>query len=99
MENVASAVAAWRTLPRQGRAQVTFSRIENSIRTLLADPDVGRDRFTASEVAALAGVSIGTLYRYFPSRLAMLDHVWPNRGSTYLPEEAPREMDITASFE
>ena len=43
----------------------------------------GRDRFTTADIAAEAGVSIGTIYRYFADRVAILDHVWPNRRDTF----------------
>lgn len=41
----------------------------------------GRDRLTSAAVAAEAGCSIGTFYRYFPDRVALLDDIYPNRDS------------------
>ncbi|WP_165066119.1 TetR/AcrR family transcriptional regulator [Marisediminicola senii] len=73
-----------RNAPRQKRAGRTVATIEAAVRDILADPEWGRDRLTTGQVAKLAGVSIGTIYRYFPDRLALLDHVWPDRGSTFL---------------
>jgi AcrR family transcriptional regulator len=78
-----------RSLPKQTRAHATLGRLERAIRLTLQDPEIGRDRFTTGQVAKLAGVSIGTVYRYFPSRISMLDYVWPDRDSTYLPSPAP----------
>ena len=77
--------------PKQQRTGETVARIEVATREVLADPNWGRDRLTTDQVAKLAGTSIGTIYRYFPDRLALLDHVWPDRGSTYFP------IDNTAS--
>jgi AcrR family transcriptional regulator len=76
-----------RNLPMQSRAQFTLRQIEGAIRAVLSDPEIGRDRFTTNQVAQLAQVSIGTIYRYFPDRVAMLDHVWPHRESGHLPAE------------
>lgn len=44
----------------------------------------GRDEFTTQHVAELAGVSIGTVYRYANSRVDLMDAVWPNR-----PQDVP----------
>jgi hypothetical protein len=82
-ENSAGSI---RILPRQNRALGTLGRIEDAIRAVLRDPNIGRDRFTTQHVAQLAGVSIGTVYRYFPSRVGMLDHVWPDRQDSFLSE-------------
>jgi AcrR family transcriptional regulator len=84
-----------RIVPRQARAERTVQQLENAIRALLRDPEVGRYRFSAQQVAVLAGVSIGTVYRYFPSRVEMLEHVWPERRDTYLPKNEP-ENSATA---
>ncbi|MFM9921307.1 TetR/AcrR family transcriptional regulator [Lacisediminihabitans sp. H27-G8] len=70
--------------PQQVRSRATFENIEQAARDVLASE--GRDRFTTAQVAASAGVSIGTLYRYFPDRVAILDHVWPERESPYPPQ-------------
>ncbi|WP_213817042.1 TetR/AcrR family transcriptional regulator [Glaciihabitans sp. dw_435] len=70
--------------PVQSRAYATLGKIEDAIRAVLCDPDIGRDRFSTGQVAELAGVSIGTVYRYFPDRRAMLEHIWPERADTYL---------------
>lgn len=76
-----------RHAPKQGRAQLTLDKIELAIKTVLSDPNIGRDRFTTAQVAELAGVSIGSVYRYFTDRTAMLEYIWPERGDTYLPAE------------
>ncbi|WP_165069932.1 TetR/AcrR family transcriptional regulator [Marisediminicola senii] len=83
-------------MPRQKRAGRTLAKIESATRQVLADPNWGRDLLNTNEVARLAGVSIGTIYRYFPDRLALLDYVWPDRGCTYLPIEGPQETTVPA---
>jgi len=72
-----------RHLPQQERSRATLELLEKSARQVLETE--GRDRFTTAQVATAAGVSIGTLYRYFPDRTAILDRVWPDRESAYLP--------------
>lgn len=41
---------------------------------------------SCAQRAEVAGVSIGTVYRYFPDRVAILDHLWPDRADTYWPD-------------
>jgi len=74
-----------RVVPKQGRSRATLDKLEDAIRQVLQDPAIGRDRFTTAQVAELAGYSIGTVYRYFYDRTAMLDHIWPTRGESFLP--------------
>ncbi len=58
-----------RKTPRQARATVTLNVIfEATIQVLLA---VGPRRLTTTRVAERAGVSVGTLYQYFPHKLAL----------------------------
>lgn len=59
-----------RKRPRQTRATVTVDAIfEAAIQVLLAE---GLPRFTTTRVAARAGVSVGTLYQYFPHKQALV---------------------------
>lgn len=68
--------------PLQTRSRATVTRIEDAARIVLAR--TGRDRLTTSEVAKQAGMSIGSLYRYFPDRVAILDRIWPERRDNKL---------------
>jgi AcrR family transcriptional regulator len=59
-----------RKTPLQARAVVTVEAIfEATIQILLSH---GLDRLTTTRVAERAGVSVGTLYQYFPNKQALL---------------------------
>ncbi|KAA0594919.1 AcrR family transcriptional regulator [Azospirillum lipoferum] len=58
-----------RKRPRQARAAATVDAIfEATIQVLVAD---GPDRLTTTRVAERAGVSVGTMYQYFPHKQAL----------------------------
>jgi AcrR family transcriptional regulator len=62
-----------RKLPIQARAVASVDAIlEATIQVLL---QVGKERLTTTRVAARAGVSVGTLYQYFPNKDALLQAV------------------------
>jgi AcrR family transcriptional regulator len=59
-----------RKQPRQRRSRVTIDTIfEATIQVLLAN---GLDNITTIQIAARAGVSVGSLYQYFPNKRALL---------------------------
>ena len=59
-----------RKTPRQARAQATVDAIlEATIQVLLNE---GARRLTTTRVAVRAGVSVGTMYQYFPHKEALL---------------------------
>ncbi|MEY8713213.1 TetR/AcrR family transcriptional regulator [Mangrovibacter phragmitis] len=57
-------------MPRQARATVTMDAIfEATIQLLVAD---GIHRLTTTRVAERAGVSVGTMYQYFPHKESLV---------------------------
>ncbi len=59
-----------RKKPQQRRSRVTIDSIfEATIQVLLAN---GIDRITTIQVAGRAGVSVGSLYQYFPNKSALM---------------------------
>jgi AcrR family transcriptional regulator len=65
-----------RKTPVQARAAVTVEAIsEATIQVLLSD---GADRLTTTRVAERAGVSVGTLYQYYPNKQSLLFAVLEN---------------------
>ena len=62
-----------RKLPRQARAKATVDAIvEASTQVLL---EYGYDRFTTARAAERARVSVGSLYQYFPNKVALASAV------------------------
>ena len=62
-----------RKSPVQARSTASVHAIlEATIQVLLK---VGKERLTTTRVASRAGVSVGTLYQYFPNKSALLQAV------------------------
>lgn len=59
-----------RKQPRQARSSDLVAAILEAATQVLAE--VGAERFTTARVAERAGVSIGSLYQYFPNKAAIL---------------------------
>jgi AcrR family transcriptional regulator len=59
-----------RKLPKQERSQATVEAILTATTHILTKE--GYDQFNTNRVAELAGVSIGSLYQYFPNKEALL---------------------------
>ncbi len=59
-----------RKKPRQGRARVTVDAILESAAHILVES--GYEQLTTNRVAEKAGVSIGSLYQYFPNKEALV---------------------------
>lgn len=76
-----------RKRPRQARATVTLDAIfEATIQVLVSD---GPRRLTTTRVAERAGVSVGTMYQYFPHKQALFYAL----NERYLDEVAGRVED------
>ena len=67
------ATAARRTRPRQDRAKATLDRILEAAAALLAEGGVRS--FNTNRLAERAGVTVPTVYRYFPNKLAVIDEL------------------------
>lgn len=97
----AEGVVAPRKQPTQGRSKQTVAAIlEATIRVL---DEVGDAALTTTRVAEVAGVSVGTLYQYFPNRDALIhallaDHLDSAIGAVERAAEAsaglPRPVAI-----
>jgi len=70
LTRIASPLLDPRKTPVQARSAVTVDAILSAtIQVLLAE---GQERLTTTRVAYRAGVSVGTLYQYFPNKKALL---------------------------
>jgi len=59
--------------PRQARSRATVATIVQAGARILSDE--GWAGFTTNRIAELAGVSIGSLYQYFPDKLSLVDAI------------------------
>jgi AcrR family transcriptional regulator len=65
-----NAQISWRKQPQQARsAELVAAILEAAIQVLAKE---GAPRFTMARVAEKAGVSVGSLYQYFPNKAAVL---------------------------
>jgi len=73
-----------RKIPRQSRSEATVAAILQAAARILAQD--GLDRMNTNRVAELAGVSIGTLYQYFPNKDAILTQILRQKREVMLAE-------------
>ncbi|WP_207482897.1 TetR/AcrR family transcriptional regulator [Arenibaculum pallidiluteum] len=82
-----------RKIPRQARSEATVRAIfEATIQVLL---QLGFARLTTTRVAERAGVSVGTMYQYFPNKEALLHAVvshYLDRVAAAVEESCARTM-------
>ncbi len=62
-----------RRAPSQTRSRRTVDRILNAARGLLSEE--GAAAFNTNRIARTAGVSVGSLYEYFPDKDAIIDRI------------------------
>ena len=70
---IAKQQSVMRKEPRQARSRATVEAIVQAGARILSDE--GWAGFTTNRVAELAGVSIGSLYQYFPDKLSLVDAI------------------------
>lgn len=71
-----------RKLPQQDRSKVTVDAILTATARILTQE--GYDRATTNRIAELAGVSIGSLYQYFPSKEALVTSLAKHHVNTMM---------------
>jgi AcrR family transcriptional regulator len=84
-----------RKAPRQQRSRVTVDAIVEAATRVLARR--GWARFTTNEIAAVAGVSVGSLYQYFPDKLAIAEAIRQRHLDDVLVALAGSDADGDAS--
>lgn len=70
---IARQPSVMRKEPRQARSRATVAAIVQAGARILSDE--GWAGFTTNRIAELAGVSIGSLYQYFPDKLSLVDAI------------------------
>ena len=67
---IAKQKTAMRKEPRQERSKATVNAVVHAAARILSDH--GWAGFTTNRVAEIAGVSIGSLYQYFPDKISIV---------------------------
>ncbi len=62
-----------RKLPKQDRSQATVEALIEATARIVANE--GRERLSTNRIAEVAGVSVGSLYQYFPNKESLLTEV------------------------
>jgi AcrR family transcriptional regulator len=70
---IAASSSTMRKAPQQARSRVTMDAILDAAAHILGER--GWTALTTNGVAEVAGVSIGSLYQYFPNKLALIEAV------------------------
>jgi AcrR family transcriptional regulator len=70
---ISEAGSAMRKAPQQARSRATVQAIVDAGAQVLAI--TGWAKFTTNEVAEAAGVSIGSLYQYFPNKVSLVEAI------------------------
>ena len=73
---------AMRKVPSQGRSRAMVSAILEAATRVLSQ--TGWSTFTTNQVAIVAGVSIGSLYQYFPNKISLAEAIRQQHLETIL---------------
>jgi AcrR family transcriptional regulator len=97
----ATGAATPRKRPVQGRSRETYAAILEATFRVLADDG---EALTTTRVAEVAGVSVGTLYQYFPNREALIsgalaDHLEAAIGAVEAAAAASRDLPLALAAE
>ncbi|ORM65439.1 TetR family transcriptional regulator [Pantoea rodasii] len=97
---VTDASRSMRKAPRQRRSQVMVDIILQAAARVLAKS--GWAKFNTNEVARIAGVSIGSLYQYFPNKLALAEAIRQKHLAAILQvlaEAATEDVSLVARID
>jgi AcrR family transcriptional regulator len=83
-----------RSTPRQRRSQEIVDSIVQAGQLVLLE--AGPDALTTNRIAERAGVSIGSLYRYFPNKAAIVDAIYEAEAKLEAASALDREWGDTA---
>ncbi|WP_292864425.1 TetR/AcrR family transcriptional regulator [Mesorhizobium sp.] len=87
-----------RKLPRQQRSRATVDIIVEAAARVLARR--GWAHFTTNETASTAGVSIGSIYQYFPNKLSLAEEIRKRHLDAVLAAiVVPDESDASITLE
>jgi AcrR family transcriptional regulator len=78
-----------RSIPRQRRSREIVESIVAAGQLILAE--AGPDSLTTNRIAERAGVSIGSLYRYFPNKAAIVEAIYEAEALNEAAVAADRE--------
>lgn len=82
-----------RSIPVQRRAKGTRDKLTRAALNVIQRE--GRDGFTTAQIATEAGVSIGTLYRYYSDRVDVLNDLYPDRVEGLRPNRPIKPESLT----
>lgn len=89
-DTAAATIAVLRNEPVQARSTARLTSLMDAAASVI--DEVGYERLTTAMIAERAGSSIGTVYRYFPDRIAVL-HALSVRSMTRFAAEGTQWFD------
>lgn len=92
-EDAGAAGQRIRTMPTQGRSTARLSGLLDAAASVV--DEVGFDRITTAMIAERANASIGTVYRYYPDRVAVLAALH-ERAVLRFRQRIVEELDVSA---